>query len=155
MPIAETPLNDYAPPVTNRADIAFGCGLTALGVCVCLSFLVFDSLVLLAAWLIGVPMVIAGLITVGDGIWGRLGAPEARASPVARQQLIPPETKRQVWARDRGTCVLCGAGTDLRFSYLIPESEGGNDASNIRVLCGRCELDIAAPGEVKTEPAAP
>jgi hypothetical protein len=131
--------------VAKPVDIAFGAGLVALGALVCSSFLYFDSLLLLTAWLIGLPMVVGGLITIGDGIWGRLGVSEARASPVARTQSIPSETKREVWARDGGACVLCGATTDLRFNFSIPENEGGNGPSNIRVMCGECQHAIAEP----------
>ncbi|MDQ2676199.1 MAG: hypothetical protein M3Y34_05270, partial [Actinomycetota bacterium] len=80
--------------MANRGDFAFGCGMLALGILVCLAFLFLDSTILLIAWLLGLPLVIGGLITMADGIWGRLGAPESRVSPVARRQAIPPETKR-------------------------------------------------------------
>ena len=139
----------YAERV-NHGDLAFGIGMFALGAFVCLAFLLFGMPILLVAWLLGVPMVIAGVISTADGVWGRQGAPESRASPVAREQVIPAETKRDVWARDGGTCVLCGAVTDLRFSHVIPGGDGGDSPANLRVMCGSCHRELAAPSRLET-----
>jgi len=140
----------YAGTVVNRGDFAFGVGMMVTGAFVCLTFLLFDSPILLVTWLLGLPMILVGLIGMGDGLWGRLGTPEARASPVARRQAIPPETKREVWARDSGTCVLCGAITDLQFDHLIPVSEGGNSPANLRVMCGSCHRATAEQSDTSS-----
>ena len=59
-----------------------------------------------------------------------------------RRHLIPSEVKRDVWARDRGRCVVCGAGDDLHFDHVIPYSKGGASftARNVQILCARHNL---------------
>jgi len=57
---------------------------------------------------------------------------------------IPKWIKRQVWKRDKGTCVyeapdghVCGSRTGLEFDHIVPWARGGssNDPLNIRLLC--------------------
>jgi hypothetical protein len=57
-------------------------------------------------------------------------------------RLIPSWVKVEVWKRDRGRCVECGATTVLHFDHIIPYSKGGSskDPANIQVLCGRHNL---------------
>ena len=54
-------------------------------------------------------------------------------------RLIPAEVKKEVWKRDRGECVLCGAKDNLHFDHDIPYSKGGSSvtAENVRILCAR------------------
>jgi len=55
-------------------------------------------------------------------------------------RLIPAEVKKEVWKRDRGECVLCGAKDNLHFDHDIPYSKGGGSsltAENVRILCAR------------------
>ena len=127
----------------NRGNVAWGGVMMVLGVLVCLAFLIFDSWILLAAWPYGVVTIFLGYALLSEGLGKQREAPEVRVSPVARQQPIPPETKREVWARDGGLCVLCGAKTDLRFGYVSQGSEGGNSPANLRVLCGSCERSLS------------
>ena len=58
--------------------------------------------------------------------------------PITRR-IIPTQVKLEVWARDGGKCVRCGATQDLHFDHIIPFSKGGssNRADNIQLLCGR------------------
>ena len=58
------------------------------------------------------------------------------------RRIIPTKVKLQVWKRDGGKCVKCGATKDLHFDHIIPWSKGGssNTAENIQLLCGRHNL---------------
>lgn len=56
-------------------------------------------------------------------------------------RVVPSPVKREVWARDGGKCVLCGASDELHFDHEVPFSRGGaSNASNIRLLCARHNL---------------
>lgn len=54
-------------------------------------------------------------------------------------RIIPASVKQEVWKRDKGRCVTCGATSGLHFDHIIPYSKGGSskDARNIQILCGR------------------
>jgi len=58
-------------------------------------------------------------------------------------RVIPAMVKLQVWKRDKGACVMCGAKEDLHFDHIIPYSRGGSskDAKNIQILCSRHNLE--------------
>jgi 5-methylcytosine-specific restriction endonuclease McrA len=58
-------------------------------------------------------------------------------------RLIPSEVKKEVWKRDKGTCVLCGAQENLHFDHDIPWSRGGASitADNVRILCARHNIE--------------
>lgn len=57
-------------------------------------------------------------------------------------RIIPSWVKLEVWKRDKGKCVRCGAQTHLHFDHIIPYSKGGSskDAANIQLLCLRHNL---------------
>lgn len=63
--------------------------------------------------------------------------------PVPREsisrRLIPTSVKVEVWKRDGGKCVRCGATNDLHFDHIIPFSKGGssNTADNVQLLCSK------------------
>ena len=59
-----------------------------------------------------------------------------------RTRIIPTEIKKQVWVRDGGKCVICGASDELHFDHNIPYSKGGSSitAENVRILCARHNL---------------
>jgi len=65
--------------------------------------------------------------------------------PQPTGRIISPETKRRVYARDRGRCVKCGATAQLHFDHIIPYSWGGsNEYGNIQLLCQSCNLEKGA-----------
>jgi hypothetical protein len=57
-------------------------------------------------------------------------------------RLIPSWVKLEVWKRDKGCCVECGATSGLHFDHIIPYSKGGSskEPANIQILCGRHNL---------------
>jgi 5-methylcytosine-specific restriction endonuclease McrA len=56
-----------------------------------------------------------------------------------RREPIPRETRRVVWERDGGACVLCGDAFELQFDHVIPVALGGaSTVDNLQVLCGTC-----------------
>lgn len=58
-------------------------------------------------------------------------------------RLIPTSVKLEVWKRDKGRCVECGASDNLHFDHIIPFSRGGSSltAHNIQLLCARHNLE--------------
>ena len=60
-------------------------------------------------------------------------------------RVIPTKVKLEVWKRDRGCCVMCGAKSGLHFDHIIPYSKGGSskDPLNIQILCSRHNLEKA------------
>ncbi len=60
-----------------------------------------------------------------------------------RQRVIPTSVKLEVWKRDGGKCVKCGAGDELHFDHIIPFSKGGTStkADNVQLLCARHNLE--------------
>lgn len=77
-----------------------------------------------------------------------LGSPEFGRETFAlddiqHNRLIPSAVKLEVWKRDRGSCVLCGARDNLHFDHDLPFSKGGSSilVANIRLLCARHNLE--------------
>lgn len=66
-------------------------------------------------------------------------------SPV-RRRIIPTAVKLEVWKRDGGKCVQCGARDDLHFDHDLPWSKGGTSitAANVQLLCMRHNLQKSA-----------
>ncbi len=56
-----------------------------------------------------------------------------------RRRLIPTRIKLEVWKRDGGQCVICGAKDELHFDHDVPFSKGGTSlaAENIQLMCAR------------------
>lgn len=63
-----------------------------------------------------------------------------------RSRIIPTSIKLQVWKRDQGKCVECGATDDLHFDHILPYSRGGTSMrqENIQLLCARHNLKKSA-----------
>jgi len=59
-----------------------------------------------------------------------------------RRRLIPTSVKLEVWRRDKGRCVMCGATDELHFDHDLPYSKGGTSvtAGNVQLLCARHNL---------------
>jgi hypothetical protein len=59
-----------------------------------------------------------------------------------RRRLIPSAVKQEVWKRDQGRCVECGAADELHFDHVVPFSKGGTSltAENVQLLCARHNL---------------
>ncbi len=57
-------------------------------------------------------------------------------------RMIPTSVKLEVWQRDKGRCVTCGATDNLHFDHILPFSKGGTSlkADNIQLLCARHNL---------------
>jgi hypothetical protein len=60
-----------------------------------------------------------------------------------RRRIIPRNVKLEVWKRDRGRCVVCGADDELHFDHVLPFSRGGTSLvpENIQLLCARHNLE--------------
>lgn len=58
---------------------------------------------------------------------------------LAQKRYISSLTKQIVFTRDRGICQCCGSQIFLEYDHITPFSCGGsNQASNIQLLCRRC-----------------
>jgi hypothetical protein len=59
-----------------------------------------------------------------------------------RRRIIPAQVKLEVWQRDGGRCVKCGANDELHFDHVLPYSKGGTSetADNVQLLCARHNL---------------
>lgn len=75
--------------------------------------------------------------TADDSVQG----PESVAN-LDNTRIIPSSVKLEVWKRDGGCCVQCGATDNLHFDHIIPYSRGGSSlvAENIQLLCARHNL---------------
>ena len=64
------------------------------------------------------------------------------AKHVGRRRIIPTAVKLEVWKRDGGKCVVCGASDELHFDHDLPFSLGGTSvtAANVQLLCARHNL---------------
>lgn len=62
---------------------------------------------------------------------------------LATSRQIPTAVKVEVWKRDQGRCVQCGATDNLHFDHDVPYSKGGSSitADNVRLLCARHNLE--------------
>lgn len=62
---------------------------------------------------------------------------------VIRSRIIPTIVKIEVWKRDGGKCVICGARDELHFDHVVPFSKGGTslEVKNIQLLCARHNLE--------------
>jgi hypothetical protein len=65
---------------------------------------------------------------------------------VERSRIIPTNVKLEVWTRDNGRCVSCGATDELHFDHIVPFSKGGTSlkAENVQLLCARHNLKKSA-----------
>jgi hypothetical protein len=68
--------------------------------------------------------------------------PRAKEPLLRQTRAIPTKVKVEVWKRDHGKCVICGATDNLHFDHDVPYSKGGSSitAKNVRLLCARHNL---------------
>jgi hypothetical protein len=61
---------------------------------------------------------------------------------IERRRIIPTTVKVEVWKRDGGRCVQCGATNELHFDHDLPFAKGGTSitAHNVQLLCARHNL---------------
>lgn len=65
---------------------------------------------------------------------------------ISRSRIIPSHVKLEVWKRDGGRCITCGAEDELHFDHILPFSKGGTSlkAENVQLLCARHNLTKSA-----------
>ncbi|GHU10305.1 hypothetical protein AGMMS50225_13440 [Betaproteobacteria bacterium] len=64
---------------------------------------------------------------------------------VERSRIIPTSIKLEVWARDGGKCVTCGATDELHFDHVLPFSKGGTSLKAENVPRVQTDAAVAAP----------
>jgi hypothetical protein len=71
-----------------------------------------------------------------------LRADDVALMSTERRRIIPTKIKLEVWRRDQGRCVICGASDELHFDHDVPYSKGGTSvsAANVQLLCARHNL---------------
>jgi hypothetical protein len=63
------------------------------------------------------------------------------AAPPRARRRIPARVKAEVWRRDGGRCVVCGATERLHYDHIVPVADGGASvADNLQLLCARHNL---------------
>lgn len=64
------------------------------------------------------------------------------SSRAERRRIIPSWVKLEVWRRDGGKCVECGAADELHFDHILPFARGGTSVTpeNVQLLCARHNL---------------
>ena len=67
---------------------------------------------------------------------------EKQLKNLDHNRLIPTSVKLEVWKRDKGKCIECGATDNLHFDHILPYSKGGTSlkSANIQLLCARHNL---------------
>lgn len=58
------------------------------------------------------------------------------------RRIIPTNIKLEIWKRDKGKCIECGAEDELHFDHILPFSKGGTSikVENVQLLCARHNL---------------
>jgi HNH endonuclease len=55
--------------------------------------------------------------------------------------VLPEHIRREVWIRNDGRCVDCGATSSLAFDHVLPLTVGGsNTAPNLELRCRPCQV---------------
>jgi hypothetical protein len=81
-----------------------------------------------------------------EGVSDENAPEDLNSSSTESSRIIPTSVKLEVWARDQGRCVTCGATNELHFDHILPFSKGGTSlkADNIQLLCARHNLSKSA-----------
>ena len=55
------------------------------------------------------------------------------------RRIIPTWVKREVYKRDKGKCIQCGAEDNIHFDHILPFAKGGTSitSENVQILCAR------------------
>jgi HNH endonuclease len=74
-----------------------------------------------------------------EAVEGEEDLAEAPHVDPKRRRVIPTSVKLEVWKRDGGRCVTCGATDELHFDHVLPFARGGTSitADNVQLLCAR------------------
>ena len=74
-----------------------------------------------------------------EAVEGEEDLAEAPHVDPKRRRVIPTSVKLEVWKRDGGRCVTCGATDELHFDHVLPFAKGGTSikADNVQLLCAR------------------
>jgi len=74
-----------------------------------------------------------------EAVEGDTGVDTQLSGTPTRRRVIPTAVKLEVWKRDGGKCVACGATDNLHFDHDLPYSLGGTSltAANVQLLCAR------------------
>lgn len=69
-------------------------------------------------------------------------AEDKAGSERQHSRIIPAAVKLEVWRRDGGKCVQCGAADELHFDHILPYAKGGTSLTpeNVQLLCARHNL---------------
>lgn len=81
-----------------------------------------------------------------EGVSDAMAAEETQMQFAQRSRIIPTHVKLEVWARDGGKCITCGATDELHFDHILPYSKGGTSlkVENVQLLCARHNLSKSA-----------
>lgn len=81
-----------------------------------------------------------------ESVSNESAAEEVTSHSAERSRIIPTSVKLEVWARDGGKRVTCGATDELHFDHILPYSKGGTSlkAENVQLLCARHNLRKSA-----------
>lgn len=74
------------------------------------------------------------------------GEDESVQVELKNSRQIPSHVKIEVFKRDKGRCVKCGAQDQLHFDHDLPFSKGGTSflPENVQILCARHNLAKSA-----------
>ena len=71
----------------------------------------------------------------------KVAHPGAGTGSLNRSRYIPSVIKHEVWHRDGGKCSQCASTKNIQYDHIRPFALGGGSSlSNIRLLCGSCNL---------------
>lgn len=75
-----------------------------------------------------------------EGVSDESAAEESSHRLIQRSRIIPTNVKLEVWARDGGKCVTCGATDELHFDHIVPFFKRGHLAQG-----RKCSVALCSP----------
>jgi hypothetical protein len=81
-----------------------------------------------------------------EGVEDDNSSEDFQETDMKRSRVIPTSIKLEVWKRDKGKCIECGAVDELHFDHILPYSKGGTSlkSENVQLLCARHNLEKSA-----------